>query len=216
MENAEKNISMRILKIALYLILCIVLSGCDKKPGSDQLAREFYELNKSRRFDALYNVMLDNRWDSYFDEKLNQHVLLFDHVFVFDADSSKYLRLPLFRIGASPDEKINSFNQCGKSVKAYLNKVLHVRTAGELASEYVKYVDSIRLQYDAIKTPRFHNNANVRIVGDPSLGKFIRFELNDKVSCFYLGERKGLTSYWDDFFSAGRMYDEHWYYSIKP
>jgi hypothetical protein len=206
---------MKNFAIVLYSVLFTNVMCCRRTISDKELGYEFYKLNRTNHFDGLYNIMLDSRFDSYYDDKTKQNILLFDHLFVYDRNSNKYLYLPIFQVNSSLVEKKRSFQRCNSETREFLFKELKGTKPELLPVLYNKYIDSLLLMYSTIKTPVFHNNKNVRIIGNPSLGNFIEFELNNKVSCFYLKDRSGLTTYWAAFFNRGRKLDEHWYYNIN-
>lgn len=210
--------SEKILQLSMLLSLIVMFSCSQREIDSYQLCKEFYELNKRKKFDVLYDVSIGvRRTSSEYDESSHQNHLIFNSIEVFDAESKKDITIPVFNRGASLVEQDSIFRKIKPEVKEFL-----VRKLGNpdsvLFDSYVEYISDVYQKYYDIATPPGNNYKNIVVESHPRTGKFITFALNDKVKVYYVADSSTLNDYWSKRFNGLKRLDKDWYCEIteKP
>jgi len=203
--------------LSLWAILFVSAVNCSQKEmDPKELCEEFYQLNKDRSFDGLFDVSIGSgRVLSVYDKSANQYDLAFKAISVFDTIQKNYVNLLVFKREASLSEKDSVFEKIEPGVRDFLARKFRVQSE-DLFDSYVKYVDNLYMKYDVIKTPEWFNYKDVVVEGNPSLGKFITFTLNEKVKVYYLADQSSLSQYWSKHFKEISKINEEWYYEIMP
>lgn len=199
------------------LILFVLFTSCsDKQMDNRMLCLKFIELNKSKNFDNLYDVAIGGRRiKSIFDKSSNQYEYVFNSIDVYDNDSDEFLMLPFFKKDATLVEKESSFKNTSQEVKSYLSKKYKVGTDPEILNAFIDFVEKIYSEYYNIETPSELGFKNVQVEGNPRLGRFITFTLNEKCKVYYLADTSTLTEYWRTYFDEKlNKIDEKWYYEV--
>ena len=80
---------------------------------------------------------------------------------------------------------------------------------------YRSFIKKFKSEYGSINVPNYYKHTNVLVQGNPNLGRFIEFTLDEKCSVFYLEDAATLSPYWKDKFSRLQKVDEKWYYECK-
>lgn len=216
MEKHEESMGIKFSKtITFALVLAMLMSRCSQKEiASNKLCDEFYQLNKSRDFEGLFDVNIGSgRVMNVYDESANRYDLIFNTIAVFDTVSNEYFILPVFKKGASQVQKDSAFNKVPSESRSFLIRKLGT-TSEELFDNYVLYVNKVYDKYYSIKAPKSYSGKNVPLQGNPSLGKFIKFTLNDKVNIYYVADASTLNDYWSKRFNSVHRLDEDWFCEI--
>jgi hypothetical protein len=217
-EKHKKIMGMIIylrMQIAL-LIFAILLSGCaQKKVSSLSLCEQFYELNKGKNFQGLFDVGIGDvgRVSNEYDEKKNKYHLKFKLIAVYDTALGDYFTIRVFRKNASLAEQDSAFQKISPKSKMLLIGKLG-GTHESLFDSYVFYVNKIYDKYYSIKTPKHYSNNNVALQGNPSLGKFIEFKLTDNVLVYYVDDFSSLNSFWSEYFKTLKKLGDGWFCEI--
>lgn len=211
---------MRIKEDSMFMLILgflIMFSSCEQKQFDNvALCKEFYELNKGKDFEGLFDIAMGGRrGESIFDESSRQYFFVFYQIDIYDTKSEKFNVLPIFKRGASSIEQDSAFIQVSsEAINILSRKHGDTLSRRELLLPYVEYINMLYEKYDNIKTPQLHSSRNVVVEGIPSSGKFIRFTLNDNCKVYYLADRSSLTKYWQKHFDKINKLDENWYYEI--
>jgi hypothetical protein len=191
--------------------------NCEQSRYSQrELCYQFYKINKPHEFRDLYDLNIGARFNSEYDKIANQYDISFNYIEEYDLQTRQYITIPVFKRGVKDSIKKIAFKKCNNDLKKYLSLKFKSSSESDLFLSYVNYVETVLMQYYRIKTPPFYNNKSVPIEGNPSLGRFITFKLNDKTRCFYLKDRIGLSAYWVSFFNNSKKFSDNWYYEIRP
>lgn len=204
--------------ILAALTLTMVVSECSQKEMSgSELCDEFYRLNKDRKWEELFDVSIGSgRITNVYDRSKNKYDLVFNTIAVFDTASKEYFILPVFKKNASDIQKDSAFNQITAESKNLLSRKLGT-VPEKLFVSYVHYINAIYDKYYSIETPDSYGSKNVVLQGNPSLGKFIKFTLNDAVSVYYVADASTLNQYWLERFNTLRKLSESedWFCEIS-
>lgn len=200
----------------LALGFVMFLLGCSQKQmDTNKLCKEFYQLNKGKDFDGLFDVSIGSgRVSSVFDESTNQYDLIFKSIAVFDTTSKDYIILPVFKREGTLAEKDSVFKSIKPEVKNFLMRKLSVTHEAGLFDSYVEYVDKVYEKYYSITTPKFFSYKNIVLEGNPRVGKFVTFELTEKIKIYYVADSNSLTQYWIKHFSKLNKLDSNWFYEV--
>lgn len=217
MEKHEEVMGIKNYKMVhLALGIVVFMSSCSQKEmDPHKLSKEFYQLNKGKDLDGLFDVSIGSgRVTSVYDESLNQYDLIFNTIAVFDTTSKNYVTLPVFKREASLTEKDSVFRRIKPEVKDFMIHKLAVTSEAGLFDSYVEYVGMVYEKYYNIATPKFFGYKNIVLGGNPRIGKFITFELTEKVKVYYMADPNSLTEYWTKHFSKLNKLDDNWFYEI--
>ena len=214
---------MKLWELKSHKMLCLVLgatvliSSCSQKEINPySICKEFYQLNKSKDFDGLFDVSIGvDRVRSVYNDSLKKYDLIFNTIEVFDSVSQNYIMLPVYKRGASLAKKDSLFKKIRPEVKKFLTSKLAVTSSSMLFDSYVKYVDKLFQKYYSISTPESNSHTNVVLEGHPPIGRFITFPLDEGVNIYYVGDTNSLTAYWTKYFSELNKFDDNWFYEIK-
>ena len=215
MEKREEVMGINNYKI-LALGFALFLLGCSQKQmDTNRLCKEFYQLNKGKDFDGLFDVSIGSgRVTSIYDESTNQYDLIFKAIAVFDTTSKSYVTLPVFKREASLSEKDSVFKSIKPEVINFLIHKLSVTSEAGLFDSYVKYVGGVYEKYYSIATPKFFSYKNIVLEGNPQVGKFVTFELTENIKIYYVADSNSLTEYWTKHFSKLNKLDSNWFYEV--
>lgn len=206
--------------IVLFFAIIFITSGCSqKKIDPSKLCREFYQLNKNKTFDCLYDVYIGGRVISIYDKSSNQYEEFPKRIEVYDFKSKEYIIIPIYKKGATLIEKDSIYKEYDPKIYTFLADKLKITSQKELFEAYIKYVDSVLSKYYDIETPKWYSNKRVIIDGTPQFGKFLTFTLNtstNKCKVYYLADRTSLSPYWIRHFDKIQKLDSNWYYEIMP
>lgn len=204
--------------ILLLLIsgFCIVLSNCsENKIDSRKLCLEFIELNKHNDFDGLYNISIEDiRLESIYNKKSKQYEYMFNAVDIYDFKTEEFFILPLFRKNSTIIEKKETYKKVSNKAKQYLSETYSISAESDIFDSFNNYVEIFYTNYDSIITPNWFGFKNVVFEGNPRLGKFITFILNEECKIYYLADANSLSEYWQKHFNRIKKYNDEWYYEI--
>ena len=202
--------------VFFFLGINILVSSCNNMDSDNtHLCKEFYKLNEGKIFDRLFDVSIGNgRVTSIYDPKSNKYDLYFKTIGVFNSDTKEYINLPVFDKKATLSGMDSAFKCCNQKTKDFLSNKLQVNSESDLFNAYVGYVNLVLKQYYEIETPDGYSSNNIIIDGNPILGEFITFKLNEKCKCYYLESPHSLNQYWSDYFKKLNKLDSKWYYEI--
>lgn len=207
--------SVKILQLGLLLTSMTMLSCSHREIDSYQLCKEFYELNKQKSFDGLYDVSIGvGRTSAEYAESSRQYDLLFNSIAVFDEESKQHITIPVFKRGASLAKQDSIFRNIKPEVKEFLARKLGTIDSS-LFDSYVKYIDDVYQKYYDITTPTDNNYKNVVMESHPRTGKFLTFVLNDKAKVHYVADSSTLNEYWSKRFQTLRSLGANWYCEIS-
>lgn len=209
--------SGKILRLGLLLASIITFSCSDRKIDSYQLCKEFYELNRQKSFDGLYDVSIGTGRRSFKDaESSKQSDMVFYTIAVFDEESKQHTTIPVFKRGASFAEQESSFRKITPEGKEFLVRKLGTIDSS-LFDSYVKYIDDVYQKYYDITIPTEFNCKNVVMESHPRIGKFLTFVLNDKTKVHYIHyvDSSALNEYWPKYFRTLRSLGANWYCEIS-
>lgn len=209
--------SVKILQLGLLLTSMITFGCSHREIDSYQLCKDFYELNKRKNFDGLYDVSIGvGRTSAKYSASSKQYDLFFNTIAVFDEESKGHRTIPVFKRGASLAERESSFQKITPEAKEFLVRKLGTIDSS-LFDSYVKYIDDVYERYYDITTPANNNYKNVVMESHPRLGKFLTFALNDKAKVHYIHcvDSSALNEYWPKYFRTLRPLGENWYCEIS-
>ena len=218
MEEFKKAIRMSLRFIALLSVVVLLVNCVQKKMDASRLCMEFYQLNKNKNFDGLFDVAIaKDRVKSVYNDSLRQNEMFFNWIAVFDSDSGFYVRVPVFRRGADIINKKSVFRSLTPSVRRFLTAKLSVKSdTAALYDSYVNYIESTYAKYYGIAVPPENNNKNIGIEGNPMVGKFITFDLTKTAKVYYLADKSSPNEYWSTHFNKITKIDQNWYYEVVP
>lgn len=218
MEKHEKVMgveSEKILRVDMLLIFILMFSCSQREVDSYQLCKEFYELNKQKDFDGLYDLAIGvRRTSAEYDESSKQNHLIFNSIEMFDSESNNYITVPVFRRGASLVEQDSIFRDIKPEVKEFLVRKLD-DVDSVLFDSYVEYIGKVYEKYYAITTPAGSSYKNIPVESHPRTGKFITFTLNDRAKVYYVTDSSTLNEYWSKRFNTLMSLGPNWYCEIS-
>jgi hypothetical protein len=74
-------------------------------------------------------------------------------------------------------------------------------------------------EYKNIDVPSYYKFKKPKIEGNPKIGNFITFQLNETSTVYFLKDSVGLSPYWLNKFSTTKRYNKNWYFdctSLNP
>lgn len=202
----------------LFFLSMIIFISCNNMPKKDssKLCTEFYQLNKGKSFDYLFDVTIGtSRVQSIYDENLNKYDLMFKTIGIYDVEAMGYVTVPIFNSRVSESEFDSTFQNFNQQTKDLLSVKLGFGSQKKLFTSYIDFIDRTLEQYYKIETPKWYSGKNVIVEGNPTLGKFITFTLNDKCNCYYLKDPNSLSQYWFEYFKKLNKLDSNWFYEAK-
>lgn len=178
-------------KIILLALNALLACSSSNKYDSEKLCRDFCELNKNNKFSLLFEVSTGNRFTL---GKPTYIAVYCPYVKGF------YINIPLKveELSVRRLYKSEYFYRCKNGGKKDIGF-------------YKGYIKNFDREYEAIKIPDYCNNKRVLVEGNPRLGRFIEFTLNDKCTVYYLEDVETLTPYWKDKFDKLKKIDKKWY-----
>ena len=207
----------RRVKILFRIGFVILILSCNQKSiDENKLCYEFYQLNKTKSFQAFSDVVIGKgRVRNVYDKSSNQYELNIYTIGVYSRERNGYVSLPVFKIGATFSEKASVFNSCNQQTKKILSEKLNITAKDQLLYSYIEYINILLNSYYKIETPSWYNSKNVVVEGNPTLGKFITFTLNKNSKCYYLEDKRTLNPYWSKYFNGLKKLDSNWYYETN-
>jgi hypothetical protein len=208
-----------VLKSSIMCVLFIVmLIGCSQNQiDQKELCKEFYQLNQNKDFEEFFDLAIGcKRIRSVYDKSSNAYDMVFNDICIFDADSDEYITVPVFDREASQSEKDSVFRSSSNEVVNFFTRRFDQANMDTLSKMYVNYIDLIYDKYYALELPDNLGFKNIVLEGNPRVGKFITFTLNQRCKVYYLADPKSLTDYWRKYLDQLEQLDENWYYEIAP
>ena len=203
---------------ALLIIIILILNyNCNQsKIDSTKLANEFYELNKDKNFDELFDVSIGGgRINSVYIDSINQYELFFKTIALYDIKSDGYITIPFF-IDTTNETKDSIFKNLDNQTKIFLFDKFGATSEMDLFNSYFKYLNKVIVQYNQIETPKWYSYKNVATMGNSRLGRFIIFSLNTPnkiVRCYYIKDFNSLSKYWSNYFKEiNKLENNKWYW----
>lgn len=199
--------------MCLFLIL---LSCSGDHTSNDNLPFDFYKLNKDKNFDELFNVIISTR---SMKATLNPKPLSASYykISYFDSLINDYILFPIVKYPFNKSAITFSFERCDEKCKEFLRRKYNLNTNNEILSKYIELIGRIINEYHQIGVPEYYAyKAVFQVSGNPKLGSFIQFKLNEKTICFYLKNNPTIKhKYWKEMFSSIKKIDDNWYYSLS-
>lgn len=196
------EIKMNRVLILVFGFFTIFSSCMQKEIDDEKLCTKFFELNKGKSFDILYDVAIGGRrGKSIYDKSTNKYEYTFNTIDVYDAKSDEFLMLPIYRKNATLAEKDSVQENLSEKVKNYL--LIKYGIDSKISKSYIKYIDKLLIQYYNIEIPNELGFKNVVIEGHPRSGEFITFTLNDTCKVYYLKDNSEVSDYWKSNYSGG-------------
>jgi hypothetical protein len=217
MEKHEKVMGIESYRrLQIVLAISVTMSSCSQKEINQyELCEEFYELNKGKDFDGIYDVSIGvRRTSAEYDESSNQNHLIFNSIEVFDAESKKDITIPVFKMGASLAEQDSIFRKIKPEVKEFLVRKLGDPVDSVLFDSYIRYISDVYQKYYDITAPTNNNYKNIVVESHPRTGKFITFILNDRAKVYYVADSTTLNEYWSKRFNTLKRLDKDWYCEV--
>jgi hypothetical protein len=191
----------------LVTLIAVFLSGCSPPKGNDlDLAKEFVHLNRANSFDQLFGLHIEPRSSEY-DSETKKYQLFVYYVSVYDTSKKTYVKIPVFRDGATENEIEKSFQDCNEDCQMILQKKYGKVESQTPIDVYVSYVNTIRSSYNSIALPDDYGYSNVLRVSGRSSS--ISFKLTSEIEVTYLTKVDSIKS--QDLTGFTKL-DESWYY----
>ena len=188
---------MKNIMILLTFIQCAYSCSMNKNKGiDDSLCKDFCKLNKEQKFNILFETSTAN---SRFKNGSPTEI----GVYCKDVNGF-FITIPL---------KLEEL----KGRKLYESSLFYeCKNKGhEDTLIFKKFISDFNEEYNRIKVPLNYLYSKPKIEGNPHLGKFIEFTLNDKCKVYYLDDAQSLTPYWKDKFKKLHQVDKKWYYEYE-
>ena len=187
---------MKKMMLFLICIQCLFSCSVSSPKDMDSLCQDFCKLNKGQKFRLLFETSTAN---SRFKNGIPTEI----GVYCKEVQGS-FMTIPL------TFKELKSRNLYGSS-HFYECK----NNSLEDSLFFTKYISDFNNEDSQIKVPPYYQYEKPKTHGNPHLGKFIEFTLDEKCSVYYLEDANSLTPYWKDKFSKLQKVDNEWYYECK-